>query len=410
MLGMKLDRLKVNSCQDPRAIRAFWIAYSCSILGRFIHGMALSWIVWQLTKSPLWLSAIALLSALPALPLAPVAGFVADRFHRHQILLITQTFGCFIATVTAYLAFNGLLNEYNLAALALCFGIISSIDGPSMHSMLVESGENVSVSVARQSLVMNVARSIAPLLAVLIIESFSAGWCFAINAVCFIPMIIVMAIIRIPNASSSEEREQSVKMTSRALFMRYRILKEVLPQVACLSILVMPAVAMLPAISLKGSELMSFGSMSSGLGFGAVAAAVLMQKNKSLINRVTTVWMGGWITCIGFALLPALDTISSQWICAVVAGAALTFSLAAANNSIQRNAPNMYRGRFSAMYLAVMLGLVPLGQGLIGFSSEHFGAGNSVRVCSITAMVLMVLFAYLSSQDKDPDEKVEEDP
>ncbi len=108
-------------------------------------------------------------------------------------------------------------------------------------------------------------------------------------------------------------------------FAKYQVLKEVLPQVACLSILVMPSVALLPAISLKGSELVSFGSMSSGLGFGAVAAAVLMQKNKRIINHVTTVWMGGWITCIGFAVLPALESLGSQWICALVAGCRINF-------------------------------------------------------------------------------------
>lgn len=107
------------------------------------------------------------------------------------------------------------------------------------------------------------------------------------------------------NRTTSEQREESVGVTSRQLFMTYPILREVLPQVACLSILVMPAVALLPAISLKGSELMSFGSMSSGLGFGAVAAAVLMQRNRRIIHHVTTVWTGGWVTCIAFAVLPA---------------------------------------------------------------------------------------------------------
>lgn len=60
--------------------------------------------------------------------------------------------------------------------------------------------------------------------------------------------------------------------------------------------------------------------MSSGLGFGAVAAAVLMQRNRGIIDHVTTVWMGGWVTCIGFAALPALDSLTSQWLCALVAG------------------------------------------------------------------------------------------
>ena len=50
------------------------------------------------------------------------------------------------------------------------------------------------------------------------------------------------------------------------------------------------------------------------------------------------------------------------------------------------------------MYLAVMLGLVPVGQLILGLSAKFFGAELAVRGCSIIAMVLMVLFAYLSSE------------
>ncbi|MCD8340421.1 MAG: MFS transporter, partial [Burkholderiales bacterium] len=252
MRGIKLKILTGKS--------VFWVGYSVSILGRFIHGMALSWIVWAQTRSPLWLSAIALLSALPSLPLAPLAGQVADRFHRHRILLVTQTLGCSVATLTAIFAWTGWLNPYLLAVLSLCFGIITSMDGPSLHSMLVESGETVSEAVARQSLIMNIARSVAPMIAVGIIEAVGAGFCFFVNAIAFLPMIYIMAVVRIPNRTTEKEREQSKYMTSRELFIKYQVLKDVLPQVGCLSIFIMPAVALLPAISLKGSELMSFGS------------------------------------------------------------------------------------------------------------------------------------------------------
>ncbi len=388
----------------------FWVGYSVSILGRFIHGMALSWVVWSLTHSPLWLCLIALLSALPSLPLAPIAGQVADRFRRHRILLVTQTLGCLVAAITAFLAWTGGLNPYSLAVLALCFGIITSIDGPSLQSMLVESGETVSHAVARQSLIMNIARSIAPFFAVAMIEFAGSALCFAINAVCFLPMIYIMAVIRIPNRTTQQEREENKNISSRELFVRYRVLREVLPQVACLSILIMPAVALLPAISLQESELVSFGSMSSGLGFGAVAAALLMQKNKKLIEHITTVWMGGWICCIAFAVLPVLSTIESQWLCALVAGGALTFSLVAANNAVQQRAPDIFRGRFSALYLAVMLGLVPVGQIIVGLMAHYFGAQTSVRLCSIVAMVLMVFFAYMSfsaTSNEDPTDQAD---
>ena len=125
-----------------------------------------------------------------------------------------------------------------------------------------------------------------------------------------------------------------------------------------------------------------------------------MQRNRRIIHHVTTVWTGGWVTCIAFAVLPALETVTSQWLCALVAGGSLTFALAAANNLVQCKAPDIYRGRFSAMYLAVMLGLVPGGPLILGFASEQFTAVVAVRACAVIAMVLMVLFAFLFSISK----------
>lgn len=383
--------------QNRKTNRSFWLAYCFSILGRFVHGMALSWVVWRMTGSPLWLSAIALLSAVPSLPLAPLAGLVADRFHRHLVLLVTQTLGCCIAASTAYLAYCGEITPWILALLALCFGIVSSIDGPAMHSMLVENGDTIEQAVATQSLAMNVSRVVAPMLAVFIIEVSDPTWCFAFNTLCFIPMILLMAIAKIPNRTTEKERRESVSMGVVELFKRYRILREVLPQVACLSVFIMPSVSLLPAISLKSAELLSFGSMSSGLGFGAVAAAILMQRDKRLLRKVTTLWMAGWVCCISFATIPTLETLISQWLCASVGGASLTFALSAANNAIQSHAPAMYRGRFSAMHLAVVLGLVPLGQLVLGCLAENWNAQIAIRGCATVALILLVLAAYLAN-------------
>ena len=50
--------------------------------------------------------------------------------------------------------------------------------------------------------------------------------------------------------------------------------------------------------------------------------------------------------------------------------------------------PTFIEDGFSAMYLAVMLGLVPVGQLILGLSAKFFGAELAVRGCSIIAMVI----------------------
>ena len=64
----------------------FWGAYSFSTLRTICSRYGRCRGLCGLNAFPALADAIALLSALPSLPLAPVAGSMADRFHRHHIL------------------------------------------------------------------------------------------------------------------------------------------------------------------------------------------------------------------------------------------------------------------------------------------------------------------------------------
>ena len=70
-----------------RHFRALWTAAVFSNIGTFLHTVAASWAMYELTRSPLWVGLMAASSTLPLLFLSLPAGAIADIFDRRKILL-----------------------------------------------------------------------------------------------------------------------------------------------------------------------------------------------------------------------------------------------------------------------------------------------------------------------------------
>ena len=70
--------------------RYFALGNLISVMGRAMLAVAISWEVFQRTRSAMALGMVALVQALPVILFAIPAGHVADRFSRKRVLMVTQ--------------------------------------------------------------------------------------------------------------------------------------------------------------------------------------------------------------------------------------------------------------------------------------------------------------------------------
>ena len=73
-----------------RNFRLFITGQSISVIGTWMTRVAMAWLVYRLTKSPLMLGAVGFTNLVPNFLLAPVAGVIIDRVDRRRLLLWTQ--------------------------------------------------------------------------------------------------------------------------------------------------------------------------------------------------------------------------------------------------------------------------------------------------------------------------------
>ena len=72
------------------AFRAYWSGLLCSVVGFQMFRVAQSWLVYELTGSPLYLGYALAANAIPGIFFNLVGGVFADRLDKRILILLTQ--------------------------------------------------------------------------------------------------------------------------------------------------------------------------------------------------------------------------------------------------------------------------------------------------------------------------------
>jgi MFS family permease len=74
--------------------RLFFGGQSISLIGTWMQQIAVSWLVYRMTNSVFLLGLVGFSSQIATFLLAPFAGVIADRHHRHRLLLSHSLWPC----------------------------------------------------------------------------------------------------------------------------------------------------------------------------------------------------------------------------------------------------------------------------------------------------------------------------
>ena len=120
-----------------RNFRLFFPGLMTSQIGIWIQNVAISWVVYSLTKSPFMMGGILFINILPLFLVTPFAGRVIDKFDRHRLLMIIQILFALQAFLMAFCAMSNHLAIWNIIVLGLFLNIIAAVDAPLRQSTYV---------------------------------------------------------------------------------------------------------------------------------------------------------------------------------------------------------------------------------------------------------------------------------
>src|ERR1700738_5130536 len=203
-----------------RNFQLFLAGQLVSLIGTWMQSTAQLWLVYQSTNSAALLGVFGFANQIAILLLASVGGYVGDRYNRHLGVIWTQTASIILAFTLAALTFSHLLQVWHLILIAFLVGIVNAFDVPIRQAFLVQmtSKEDLPNAIALNSSIFNGARVVGPAIAGFAIAWIGEGWCFFLNGVSFLAVIVALLAMRL----TPLERKPSTESPLRSLMPGFR--------------------------------------------------------------------------------------------------------------------------------------------------------------------------------------------
>ncbi|WP_028080131.1 MFS transporter [Solimonas soli] len=403
-----LDNAATQRGGVPRFV-VFSVGQGVSSIGTWAQKTAIGWLAWQLTHSPAWIGAVAMTDVIALLWVAPLSGAIVDRHNPYFVLQRTQWLLMTQAALLGACAFSGLLSIWALIAFALVESTLQGVGQPVRMTVtgMLGGRERLSQAIASSSIAFNLARSIGPAIAGLILAYGSAGFVFALNAVSYFGMILVSAHLR-PLIDRAPTATRGPLLANALDGFRYVLrtpeMKTLFLLVAVFSLLMRPFGELLPAFAgavFKGGA-QTLSLLMTAQGIGALFGSLWMLRQRSPDQLFGTALVSTAALSVALILFCATPFVQAAVAFMLAAGAAHVISNIGLQSLVQFVASPEYRGRSLALYGLLFRAGPSLGAFVAGLAAHLVGLPLVIGAAAAFGGVLLALLAPAVRRGREP--------
>jgi MFS family permease len=377
-----------------RNFRLYWLGQTGSQVGTWVQSVARGWLALQLTNSAFMVAFVGFAGSIPVLLLTLYAGVIADRHAKLQLVRITQSLLLLQGALLWWFVWSGHITIAWLVVLSLMNGTVNAFDIPSRQALIVElvGKEDLVNAIALNSSGFNLARIIGPAIGGALIKLVGLAWCFALDAVSYLAVLIGLFMIKLPPYSAAAESVVSPLEGLRqgiAYMRETRAVGQLMRLVAVVSVFGVPYLVLMPVeardVLHRGAG--GYGALLTSVGVGAFLGALALAGAGQGLRRGRLLAVS---TCSFAALLFVFSFVRSLWLAIpvlVLIGVSMILTTALANGLIQTVVPDALRGRIMSAYAFVFVGMAPLGYLLLGFLAKL--TNISVAIAAGAAVTLL---------------------
>ncbi len=371
-----------------------------SLVGTWMQNTAQGFLVFELTNSPAYLGYVAFASGLPSWFFTLYGGVIADRISRRRMIIITQSSMMVLAFIQAILVFTGIVEAWHILILAFFLGIANAFDAPARQSFVVEmvNRDDLTNAIALNSTMFNLATVIGPAVAGLMYAWLGPAWCFTLNGISFIAVIVSLVMMKLPPRESTPLEGQAYALLQEGFqYTKSNVnILGILFLVGTVSIFASGMLTLIPAwsVNILQGDATTNGLLLSARGFGSMLGGLF-------IAWLSQYQVKGRALSAGSLILPVVmilfsltkDTFLSL---AFLVGIGFGFMLVVnnANAVLQSSLPDNLRGRVMSIYVMVFFGAQPIGSLLAGELAERAGEQLSVLVSSALLLACSLFIRF----------------
>jgi MFS family permease len=380
--------------------RRFSAGVVFSLTGNWVEAAAFGYVVLLLGGSAATLGLIGFLNTIPNLVFGLHAGALADRYDRRTLLLVFQGANMAVAVLLAVLWQTGSLTVPLMGAIAVVGGSLGTLSYPAFQGMLAATvpERDLESAVAINSLSLQLARSLGPAVAGVLLAHGGPTWVFAVNAASFLGVLGVVALLPGSRAAASEAAGRLGGAVTEGV--RYLLGLRSIASLLALTVLgglfgTPPVAFMLPGIVRfqLDAGAGTLGALTASIGLGSLLGAVALLRLARRTNKGEPLLVGYFATALAVAAVGVSGSVPLSIALAVAGGFFGVVFVGLSTVVVQVTSSDEMRARAMAVWAAAFVGVLPLGGLLTGALAGWLGAGGAVLIDGLAMLVggLLVL-------------------
>jgi MFS family permease len=400
---------KTFSALKHRNFRLFFFGQLISFTGSWMTTTAQGWLVYQLTGSKALLGVVAAAASAPMLFFATWGGWVADRYPKRSVIVVTQTCSMIISLAMAALVWSKLVQPWHIIVLAVVGGITMAFDMPARQSFVIEmtSREDLMNAISLNSSAFNCARIVGPSIAGILMGQVGIPMCFLLDGLSFIAVIAGLLRMRLP------KKEARIDSTAgpigqalegfRYVWNHRRVLT-ILSLFTVVGIFGWSYTVLMPAFARDVLHLGAhgYGLLLAGSGIGALAAALTVASAGHILPTRTMALGGVGIFSAALVLFAFNKNPYVATLLLAIVGFGVVLYFSTSNTVLQTIVPDDMRGRVMGIWALIFGGMIPLGSLEAGLMADFIGAPATIAigalVCALAALITLQVIRKREAQ------------
>lgn len=388
-----------RTLQRHRNFRLFWFGQTVSLVGTWMQSMAQGWLALELSNSAFLVGLVACAASFPVLLFSLHAGVVVDRTDKLRLVKIAQAALGVEAAALWWFTWSGHITIGWLLILATISGLISAFEIPARQSLVIElvGREDLPGAIALNSSGFNLARVIGPSIAAAVIARFGIAWCFGVNALSYIAVLIGLLLVRLPEWMPPEHLASPIEGIREGVrYMRGTpAISALMRMVTIYSVFGVPYLTLMPVVAREQLHLgaAGYGLMFACVGVGGLAGALSLAAIGDRVQRGRLLSISSYAFASLLVVFAMVRSPSLAYPLLLMLGFTMIMNNALANAVLQHLVPNELRGRMMAAYSLVVVGLSQvLGALTAGTVAEAIGVSWAIG----GAAAILLAYAYVA--------------
>ncbi len=394
-----------------RNFRLYWLGLIILTFAAQLQMPAQSWLAYELTHSPLKLTLVAAMQAVPMIVFSIYSGVFIDRMQKRSILLTAQSFSICIAIVVAVLIGTHHIQYWHLLISSFLTGISASFSMTARYAIVAElvPADRLYNATALGNAGSNAVATAGPAISGILIGVAGVQGAYYAGIVFYLIGIIIFWMLPATSNLSRASRGPIFKKYAEGLhYLRL--------QKAIIIILIMEMALTLFGTSYQGlmpvfadllkQESVGYGFMLAASGVGATIGSLVIAslgnfKRKGLVLLTTGIALG--VVLALFANMSRLGNVlklgESNYYLALVllmgTGFFITAYTTTSNAIVQLNTSDEFRGRVTSVY-SMVVGFYPLTTFVMGAMAEGLGAPVALTIGASCLTLFMIIMTGAS--------------